>query len=231
MARKRPSLTRNLRRIALWTVIGVLLLPVGLVLVYRQVPPPVTPLMVIRLFEGEGIKKEWVSLAGISPHVVNAVIALEDNNFCVHSGVDWGSVFEALAEYYNGGRLRGASTISMQTSKNLFLWPGRDYARKAIEAPLTILLESLWEKRRILEVYLNVAEWGHGIYGVEAAARAYFNKSAGTLTQREGALLAAVLPNPRRWSPNKPTAYIEERVASTQDRMRYLGPLLTCTRA
>jgi len=231
MPRKRSSsLSSKIWRTAL-IVLGIILLaPFVLLLAYRQLPPPVTPLMVIRLFEGEGIKKQWVPLSKISPHVVNAVIALEDNKFCVHSGVDWGSVFEALADYYRGENLRGASTISMQTAKNLFLWPGRDYVRKAVEAPLTVLLEALWDKRRILEVYLNVAEWGPGVYGVEAAARAYFKKSATDLSQQQAALLAAVLPNPRRWSPARPTAYIQRRALSTEDRMRYLGPFLRCTR-
>jgi monofunctional biosynthetic peptidoglycan transglycosylase len=231
MSTKSSSLTEKIAWIVLGTVGFILLAPIGLILIYRELPPPATPLMVIRLFEGEGIKKQWTPLSRISPHVANAVIALEDNKFCVHAGVDWGSVFEALADYYNGQSLRGASTISMQTSKNLFLWPGRNYVRKAIEAPLTILLESLWDKRRILEVYLNIAEWGPGIYGVEAAARAYFKKSSAKLSRREAALLAAVLPNPRRWSPARPTAYIQRRARSTRIRMRYLGPFLGCTRA
>jgi monofunctional biosynthetic peptidoglycan transglycosylase len=231
MARKRRTLTSRIRLIVLCTLGIVLIAPVALLLLYRELPPPVTPLMVIRLFEGEGIKKDWVPLSRISPNVVDAVIALEDNNFCRHSGVDWGSLFEALAGYYNGEQLRGASTISMQTAKNLFLWPGRDYLRKGLEAPLTILLEALWDKRRILEVYLNVAEWGHGIYGVEAAAQANFNKPASRLSRHEGALLAAVLPNPRRWSPARPTAYIQRRVRTTRTRMSYLGPFLACTRA
>lgn len=230
MARKRPTLTSRIRLIVLCTLGAVVITPVALVLLYRQLPPPVTPLMVIRLFEGEGIKKDWVPLSKISPNVVDAVIALEDNNFCRHSGVDWGSLFEALAEYYNGERLRGASTISMQTAKNLFLWPGRDYLRKGLEAPLTILLEALWDKQRILEVYLNVAEWGPGIYGIEAAAQANFNKPASQLSRHEGALLAAVLPNPRRWSPARPTAYIQRRARTTRTRMSYLGPYLSCTR-
>lgn len=231
MPRKRRTLASRIRWIAFWTLAAALLAPVALVLLYRELPPPATPLMVIRLFEGEGIKKDWVPLSKISPNVIQAVIALEDNNFCEHSGVDWGSLFEALAGYYRGERLRGASTISMQTAKNLFLWPGRDYLRKGLEAPLTILLETLWDKQRILEVYLNVAEWGPGIYGVEAAARAHFNKPASRLSRYEGALLAAVLPNPRRWSPATPTAYIQRRAHSTRTRMGYLAPLLSCTRA
>ncbi len=231
MPRKTRSLTSRFCWIAFWTLGAVLLAPVALLLLYRELPPPATPLMVIRLFEGEGIKKDWVPLSKISPNVVNAVIALEDNNFCEHSGVDWGSLFEALAGYYRGEKLRGASTISMQTAKNLFLWPGRDVLRKGLEAPLTILLEALWDKRRILEVYLNIAEWGPGIYGVEAAARAHFDKPASRLSWYEGALLAAVLPNPRKWSAARPTAYIRRRAQDSRKRMSYLGPLLYCTRA
>jgi monofunctional biosynthetic peptidoglycan transglycosylase len=231
MFRKRRTLASRLRWIVFWTLGTVLIAPVALALLFREVPPPFTPLMVIRMFEGEGIKKDWVPLSKISPNVVHAVIALEDNNFCAHSGVDWGQIFEAVSDYYNGQRLRGASTISMQTAKNLYLWPGRDYVRKVAEAPLTILLEALWDKQRILEVYLNIAEWGPGIYGIEAAARANFHKPASRLNRREAALLAAVLPNPRKWSPSRPTAYIQSRVRATRDRMTYLGPLLTCTRA
>jgi monofunctional biosynthetic peptidoglycan transglycosylase len=231
MFRKRRTLASRLRWIVFWTLGTVLIAPVALTLLFRELPPPFTPLMVIRMFEGEGIKKDWVPLSEISPNVVHAVIALEDNNFCAHSGVDWGQIFEAVSDYYNGQRLRGASTISMQTAKNLYLWPGRDYLRKIAEAPLTILLETLWDKQRILEVYLNIAEWGPGIYGIEAAARANFNKPASRLNRREAALLAAVLPNPRKWSPSRPTAYIQSRVRATRDRMTYLGPLLTCTHA
>jgi monofunctional biosynthetic peptidoglycan transglycosylase len=231
MFRKRRSLANRLRWIMVSTLGVVVIAPVALALLFREVPPPVTPLMVIRLFEGEGIKKDWVPLAEISPNLVEAVIALEDNTFCSHAGVDWGQLFAALSDYYKGERLRGASTITMQTAKNLYLWPGRDVLRKAAEAPLTVMLEALWDKRRILEVYLNVAEWGPGIYGAEAAARAHFGKPASRLNRREAALLAAVLPNPREWSPARPTAYLLGRVRVTRDRVSNLGPLLTCTRA
>lgn len=218
-------------RFVFWTLVIVLLAPVGLIAAYRYVPPPVTPLMVIRTYQGEGLRKDWVPLNRISPNAVRAVIALEDANFCKHTGFDWDEVKDALSDHLKGGRLRGASTISMQTAKNLFLWPGRDIARKAIEAPLTFLLEKLWTKRRILEVYLNVIEWGPGIYGIEAASRAYFKKSASRLTRREAGLLAAVLPNPRRWSPKRPTVYIEGRVQTAMARSAILGNQVRCTYA
>lgn len=210
-------------------LVFVLALPVIMAAMYRYVPPPATPLMLVRVFEGEGIKKEWVPLKRISPHAVSAVIALEDANFCEHNGVDWGELFSALSDYFKGQRLRGASTISMQTAKNVFLWPGRDWTRKGLEAPLTFLIETLWDKRRIMEVYLNVAEWGPGIYGIEAASKTYFGKSAARLSAREAGLLAAVLPNPRRWSPKRPTAYISSRMHLSLARSATLGTTVSCT--
>ena len=211
---KRPKKKSFKRRVATffaWCLLILLLVPLGLVAIYRFVSPPITPLMVIRLFDGEGIDKKWVPLDRVSPHVIRAVMALEDTAFCSHSGFDWSEVASAVEDRLKGGRLRGASTISMQTAKNLFLWPDRHIARKALEAPLTVIIETFLDKRRILEIYLNVIEWGPGIYGVEAASRAYFGKSASNLSRREAALLAAVLPNPRRWSPARPTEYILQR--------------------
>lgn len=198
-------------RIAVVVLLILVLLPVGLVALYRFARPPVTPVMVIRAIEGEDMRKRWVPLGRISPHAVRAVLALEDTRFCSHSGFDWDEVADAVGDHLKGEQLRGASTISMQTAKNLFLWPNRNVTRKILEAPLTVLIETFWDKRRILEVYLNVIEWGPGIYGIEAASQAYFDKPAARLTPREGALLASVLPNPRRWSPSRPTSYIEGR--------------------
>jgi monofunctional biosynthetic peptidoglycan transglycosylase len=220
--------TLRIFTILLVLLAALLLTPVALVAIYRVFPPPVTPLMVMRLFEGEGLKKDWVPLSEISPRLVRAVIALEDTKFCQHDGVDWGSMFEALSEHFKGGRLRGASTISMQTTKNLLLWPGRDYIRKGLEVPLTFWMELLWDKRRIIEVYLNIAEWGPGIYGAEAAAQKYFGKSVSRLTNWEAARMAAVLPNPRRWSPSRPTAYIRGRAYTALARNGEIGTL-RCT--
>ncbi|MDJ0607671.1 MAG: monofunctional biosynthetic peptidoglycan transglycosylase [Kiloniellales bacterium] len=230
MPRRRRSLFAQIRDLLLIVAALLVLIPALLILLYRELPPPITPLMLIRLTEGEGLEKRWVPLSEMSRHVARSVLALEDNNFCRHAGVDWAELMAALSDYFRGDSLRGASTITMQTSKNLFLWPGRSVLRKIIEAPLTMMLEAFWSKRRILEVYLNIVEWGPGIYGIEAAARNYFNKSAATLTRREAALLAAVLPNPRRWSPSRPTRYIERRVRLSKRRAVSLGPLLYCTR-
>jgi len=224
-----------LRRRRKWILRGLaglaavfLALPLLLTLTYAVVPPPGTPLMLLRLVEGEGLEKRWAPLERISPNLRHAVIAGEDNLFCSHRGFDIASLRQAWAERQAGGRSRGASTLSMQLAKNLFLWPGGGLIRKGVEAYLTVYLETLLPKRRILELYLNVAEWGHGVYGAEAAARVHFGKAAADLTAREGALLAAVLPNPRRWEAGRPTDYINRRAGTLQTRVRQLGPLLDC---
>jgi monofunctional biosynthetic peptidoglycan transglycosylase len=178
---------------------------VAMVALYRFLPPPATPLMLLRAAQGYGITKTWRPLAAISPHLVRAVIAGEDARFCRHHGFDWEAIDAAWQRYESGrGRLVGASTISMQTAKNLFLWPGRDWPRKALEAWFTLWIETFWSKRRIIEVYLNVVEWGPGIYGAEAAARHSFGRSAAALTAQEAARLAAVLPDPRDRSAARP---------------------------
>jgi monofunctional biosynthetic peptidoglycan transglycosylase len=200
-------------------VVIVLLLALPLlILVYRFVPVPLTPLMVLRQIEGDGLQKQWVDYEQLSPNLRRAVIASEDAHFCTHHGFDWSSIDQAWEDYQSGDRLRGASTITQQTAKNLVLWPG-GWVRKIIEVYPTVLLELLWPKRRILQTYLNVIEWGPGIYGGEAASRAYFGHSARALTASEAALMAAVLPDPRRWSPAKPTDYIRSRAATIQARM------------
>ena len=208
----------------------LLLAPLVVLALYRFVPPPGTPLMLIRLVQGEGLEKRWTPLEGIAPAVAYSAIAAEDNLFCRHDGFDWKAVRLALDEWEEGGRLRGASTITMQTAKNLFLWPGQSWLRKGVEAYLAASMELLWPKRRILEVYLNVAEWAPGVYGAEAAAQAHFGRSADRVSARQAALLAAVLPNPRRWAAGDPTPYIRERAAIVARRVNQLGPLLDCAR-
>jgi monofunctional biosynthetic peptidoglycan transglycosylase len=220
----------RVRRVLLIGLLIVLLVPPALLLVYRFLPVPITPLMVLRLAQGEGLRKDWVSLDEVAPALPQAVIAAEDNRFCDHFGFDWGELEEQIDALLAGERARGASTISMQTAKNLFLWPGRDLVRKVLEAWLTPQVELLLPKRRIVEVYLNVAEFGPGIYGAEAAARAYFDKPASALSTREAALLAAVLPSPRSWSPARPTPYIQGRARTIRTRIDQLGPMLDCVR-
>jgi monofunctional biosynthetic peptidoglycan transglycosylase len=206
-------------RVVVWVVVAALLLPLPFIAAYRFLPPPWTPLMLIRTGEGEPLRQHWVALDRISPSLVRAVVASEDEKFCRHQGFDWDALREAWHGYETGRSTRGGSTITMQTAKNLFLWPGRSFVRKGIEAYLTVLIEASWPKQRIMETYLNVIEWGHGIYGAEMAAKVYFNKSATALSNREAALLAAVLPNPRRLSVASPTAYVEGRASTILGRM------------
>jgi monofunctional biosynthetic peptidoglycan transglycosylase len=204
---------------ALWLVLIVL---------YRWVDPPLTPLMLIRYPVEGRIDRQWVPLSAISRQLPHAVIASEDNRFCIHHGIDWDAVDEAVGDYEEDGRLRGASTITMQVARNLFLWPGGGFLRKGVEAPLALTIDALWPKRRIIEVYLNIVEWGDGIYGAEAAARSYFHAHAAQLSRHEAALMAAVLPNPRRWSPARPTRYIARRADTIAGRIDTLGGYFEC---
>ena len=203
--------------------LAVLLPPAALAL-YRYVAPPVTPLMLIRSAEGLPIRQAWRPLDRISPRIQAAVVAAEDSRFCLHAGFDWEAISKDLAANERGGRLRGASTISQQTAKNLLLWPDRSWIRKGAEAYVTFLMEALWPKARILEVYLNIIEWGPGLYGIEAASETYFGSDNMALTPQRAALLASVLPNPRRWSPAKPTAYIEQYAHTIAARVPELAP-------
>lgn len=232
MRRTTPTTRRRQRlvRLLLPPLLAFLLGPPLILLAYRFVPVPLTPLMVIRLAEGEGLRRDWVPLEEIAPALAEAVVAAEDNRFCEHWGFDWEAIGEAIEEAQAGERLRGASTITMQTAKNLFLWPGRDFVRKGVEAWLTPQIELLWPKRRIVEVYLNIAEMGPGIYGAEAAADTYFGKPASALSRYEAALIAAILPNPRQWSPNRPTPYLQDRARTISTRIEQLGPMLDCVR-
>lgn len=212
---------RIIGRVFMWSVLAFALVSLAAVLVYRFVPPPGTPLMVLRKFDDRysgKVRKRWVPLRRISRNVVRAVIASEDARFCRHNGFDFDAIETALKERRRGGT-RGASTITQQTAKNLFLWPNRDFVRKGLEAWFAILLELTWPKDRIMEIYLNVAEWGDGIYGIESAARRYFRRSARSLTRRQSAYLAAVLPNARIFSPVSPTRITRARAEAVLRRM------------
>lgn len=210
---------RRARQILLYAAFGFAALTIVWAGIYRFVAPPITPLMVIRWLDGASVRKDWRPLDRISPNLVRAVLAAEDTRFCDHVGLDLEALQRAWRRNQEGERTYGGSTITMQTAKNAFLWPGRDYLRKAIEAYFTIMVEGLWGKRRILEVYLNIVEWEDGVYGAEAGARYHFGKSAAALTAREAAALAAVLPNPRGWSASRPTRYIERRKGLILRRM------------
>ncbi len=209
---RRPATRRRsrhwLRQIVLAFVGIIIVAPAALVLLFRFVPPPFTPLMVERRLDSGPITKRWVPLTAISPNLVRAVIASEDSRFCSHHGFDWDAIDRALEQGAAGNRLRGGSTISQQTAKNLFLLPDRSWTRKGAEAWFTVLLEAMWPKRRIVETYLNIAEWGPQRFGAEAAARAEFGKPAANLSVSESARLATVLPNPRNYRASKPGPYV-----------------------
>lgn len=187
---------------------------------YRVIHPPGTLTMLARAIDGMDLRRSPVSLNDISPHLVRAVIAAEDARFCRHRGFDLNAMRQAIAEARGGGRLRGASTISQQTAKNAFLWGGGGFARKIAEAWFTIWGEIFWGKRRTMELYLNMAEWGDGVFGAEAAARAYFGVSAADLAPREAALLAAVLPNPNTRRADAPSDFVRRRAASIERQLR-----------
>ena len=224
-AQPRTRLGRLVRRL-LQVAVGFFGISILLVLLYGFMPVFITPLMIIRLFEGEGIHKDWVAYEDVSPDVYRAVIAAEDNLYCQHYGFDIDAILGAFKKNQRGKRIYGGSTITQQTAKNVFLWPGTNIVsrglRKGFEVYFTSLEGLFWGKRRTLEIYVNVIEWGHGVYGIEAAAQYHFNKSAASLTKRESALLAAVLPNPRRWSAAKPTGYISRRASAIMRRMDQL---------
>jgi len=207
---------RIVKRIVLW----FLGLSIGSVVLFRFVPPPVTPLMLIRCAEQAGdpkrevrLRKDWTSLSRISPSLPLAVVTAEDQKFAEHFGFDMEAIQKAQRynEKHRGKKVKGASTISQQTAKNVFLWPSRSWIRKGFEVYFTFLIEVFWSKRRIMEVYLNVVETGDGIYGAGSAAQHYFHKPAAKLSNAESALIAACLPGPLRWSPAKPTPYIRKK--------------------
>ncbi len=200
-----------------------------LVLIFRFVPVPSSGLMVQRRLEAWSGDKpytahhRWVPLEEIAPSLGAAVIAAEDQNFADHFGFDWQAIEKAVQHNEKSRRKRGASTVSQQTAKNLFLWSSRSWTRKGLEAWFTLLIEAGWSKKRILEVYLNIVEFGDGVYGAEAAARTFFGKPAKRLTPSEAALLAAVLPNPRKFHANAPSDYIRGRQSWILNQMRQLG--------
>lgn len=208
----------------LWkTAAIVALVTVVIVLALRWVPPPTSAFMLQQRLSGIGVDYRWTPMDRISPHAALAVIASEDQNFFDHWGVDLKAIAEAFKDNRHRRHPRGASTISQQVVKNLFLWPGRSYVRKGIEVYFTLLMEILWPKTRILEVYLNIAEMGSGVFGVEAAGQRFFHKPASRLNQREAATLAAVLPSPKRMLADRPSDYVIRRTWQIIEQMHALG--------
>lgn len=212
MAKKGVRKGGLLRRVLVWLFVVIVAVPVGLTVIYRFVPPPITFLMVQRLFEGHGLHRQWRSLSQMSPALPRAVIAAEDQRFCEHRGFDFEAIEKAMKHNERRpNRIRGGSTISQQAAKNVFLWPQRSYVRKGLEAYFTVLIETLWGKRRIMEVYLNTVEWGPGVYGAETAARRNFGVGADRLSPAQAARLAAILPSPLKWRAARPGPYVQRR--------------------
>lgn len=210
-----------MRRILAWLLVLVLLYPalvLGLGLLYAAVPP-VSTLMVGRWLTLRGAERSWVALSAMAPTLPAAAIASEDARFCQHKGVDWSALRDVMDDSDEGGPSRGASTIAMQVAKNLFLWPGRSYLRKAMEIPVALYLDAVWSKRRMMEVYLNIAEWGDGTFGAEAAAQRHFRKRAAELNRREAALLVSALPNPLRRDPSRPSRAMNSKAGTILARI------------
>ena len=201
------------------------------VIIFKWVPIPFTPLMVTRIieFKLEGddaiYSHKWVPLEDISPNLQKAVIASEDGNFLKHNGFDFEAMQKAFKNNNKGKRLKGGSTISQQTAKNIFLWQGRSYIRKGLEAYFTVLIELIWGKKRIMEVYLNSIEMGNGVYGAQEAARHWYSKTATNLTPREAAGIAAILPNPRKFKASNSSSYINRRKDKIMRVMRHVGKI------
>ena len=209
---KRGLVARLFRTLVTLVLVFGFIGPVLVTALYRFVPPPLTYLMVERAIEGRGFDRRWRSLDDISPTLVRAAIAAEDARFCSHHGFDFKAMEKALRNNERRpNRIKGGSTISQQTAKNVFLWPDRSYVRKGLEAYFTVLIEVMWGKPRIMEVYLNSIEWGPGVYGAEAAAQRNFGVSAKGLSATQAARLAAILPSPLKWRAAQPGPYVKKR--------------------
>jgi monofunctional glycosyltransferase len=222
---------RKIFSVLLKSIAALFVLSLLLVVLFRFVPVPVTPLMVIRCVEQwqddkpMKLRKDWVSMEKISPHLQLAVVCSEDQNFLNHNGFDFKAIEKAMEHNEKSKRKRGASTISQQTAKNLFLWPGRSWLRKGLETYFTLLIELMWPKERILEVYLNIIEFGNGVYGAQAASQDFFKRDAAKLSKEQAALLSVVLPNPRKYSATKPGPYLQNRQQWVLRQMRQWGSL------
>lgn len=202
-------------------------LMLGLVYGFKSVHP-VSTTMIWRWLTSAPVDRRWIDLDMVAPVMRNSVIMSEDGQFCSHRGIDWNELNAVIDNALGGERTRGASTLTMQTARNLFLWNGRSYARKALELPLAVYLDAIWPKHRILEVYLNIAEWGDGIFGVEAAAQHYFGRPASRLTQRQSALLTVTLPNPLQRNPARPSRGLNRLADTIQARAAIAGGYVGC---
>jgi monofunctional biosynthetic peptidoglycan transglycosylase len=222
-----PARKQILRTLGL-ALLVILALPYALIPVYRVIDPPFSSLMTRQFLTGVNVRQQWVDFEDISPALPRAVVISEDAAFCRHWGVDWNAVSDALEDAEDGNGVRGASTIPMQTAKNLFLWNGHSYIRKIMEVPLAYTMSVFWPKRRMLEIYLNIAEWGPNIYGIEAAAQYHFGRSAKNLTRRQAALLTVALPNPITRNPAKPGPGLRRLANVIERRAARAGGYIGC---
>ncbi len=220
------------RRLARWSLIVLtilVLVPLLLGLLYRS--PSVHPVSTLMIYErilGKRVKRDWVPITKIAPVLVQSVMMSEDGRYCAHDGVDWDAINMIIDDAMEGEKTRGASTITMQSVKNLFLWNSRSYLRKMLEVPLALYVDAIWSKQRQMEIYLNIVEWGPGIYGAEAAARHYFNRSAKRLNRHQAALLAVTLPNPHLRNPKKPSRRMKVLASINRRRAQQAGAYIGC---
>lgn len=222
------SSLRFWRKLVIRLLILAIVLPVILTVLYSVVPP-ISTLMIGRYAQLLWVDRQWRPLEDISPHLVRSVITSEDSGFCTHGGVEWEALQKQVDVLLNEGESpRGASTLTMQTAKNLFLWGDRSYVRKALEIPLAVLLDAVLTKRRIMEIYLNIAEWGEGIFGAEAAAQAWYGVPAKDLSREQAARLATALPNPLGRNPAKPSSGHRKLAATNLSRVNGAGPIFGC---
>jgi len=236
-SRKTPTtahgrVAKRLVRYLLIAAVLVCLTPVLLTFLYLPSSiHPVSTLMFSERLKGNKVTRTWVDFDDISPFVYQSVMMSEDGRFCAHSGVDWGAINIVIDDLIEGERPRGASTIAMQSVKNLYLWNSRSYLRKGLEVPLALLVDAVWSKRRLMEIYLNIAEWGPGIYGIEAAARHHFKRSAKNLSRKQAALLAVSLPNPILRNPRRPKRGLRRLARLVERRAKASGAYIRCLRA
>ena len=219
----RSNLLLKLRRVAIYLVLAI-----GVLLLLGRALPPISTIMLERYVTLQSTHRAWIPLARISPNLIRSVVTAEDAAFCEHHGVDWRALYQVLRNAGEDGPQRGASTISMQLARNLFLWQGRSYIRKGLEIPLALLIELTWPKHRILEVYLNIAEWGDGVFGIEAAAQKNFHHSAQYLTMHEASLLTVMLPSPLKRSAGRPGPGTQNLAGDLAARVAIQGADIAC---
>lgn len=229
LKKTRRSFKQFLIRFTLAFVALIFLIPAALLLLYRfEFVHPVSTLMVKEGLIGHGAKREWIAIDDMAPVLYQSVLSSEDGKFCSHSGVDWQALNQVIEDAIDGEKTRGASTITMQLVKNLFLWPNRSFIRKGLEVPYAMMAEVILPKKRIMEIYLNIAEWDKGIFGVELAAQKYFNRSAAKLGPRYSSLLAVTLPNPKKRNAAKPTRSMDRVARIVQRRAKASGAYVQC---